>query len=166
MTLIAEIDLYNLSVWLHITAVVIGFGATFALALAFPLATRLDTRHLPYVHEISLAINERLGGPAFLVILATGIYQTADGPYDFSDPWIGATFVILIALGGLAGAYFMPTDRKLGAMVRREIEAAGDGEVVLSDEYQRRARTEVILGGVAGLLIVAAIFLMVTKPGA
>jgi uncharacterized membrane protein len=165
MTL-AAIDSYSISVWLHITAVVIGFGSIFALALAFPVAMSLDARHLPYVHEIGLAINQRLGGPAFVVILATGIYQTADGPYDFSDFWIGATFVILLALGALASAYFMPTDRKLGAMVRQEIEAAGDGEVVLSEEYQRRARTEGIVGAVAGLLIVAAIFLMATKPGA
>jgi uncharacterized membrane protein len=166
MNLLAEIDLYNLSVWLHVTAVVIGFGSTFALALAFPVASRLDVRHLPYVHDIGLAINQRLGGPAFIVVLATGIYQTADGPYDFSDFWISATLLILIVLGGLAGAYFIPTDRKLGALARQEIASAGDGEVVLSEEYQRRSRTEGIVGGIAGLLIVAAIFLMVTKPGA
>jgi hypothetical protein len=50
-------------------------------------------------------------------------------------------------------------------MVQREIAAAGDGEVVLSDEYQRRARTEGIVGTIAGVLIVVAIYLMVTKPG-
>jgi uncharacterized membrane protein len=160
------IAFYDISVWLHITAVVIGFGATFALALAFPVAMRLDTRHLPFVHEIGLAINQRLGGPAFIVILATGMYQTAEGPYDFSDFWISATIVILIALGAIATAYFIPTDRKLGALVREEIAAAGDGEVVLSEEYRSRTRTEAIVGGIAGLLIVAAIFLMATKPGA
>jgi uncharacterized membrane protein len=160
------IAFYDISVWLHITAVVIGFGATFALALAFPVAMRLDTRHLPFVHEIGLAINQRLGGPAFIVILATGIYQTVEGPYDFSDFWISATLVILIVLGGIATAYFIPTDRKLGALVRREIAAAGDGEIVLSEDYRNRTRTEAIVGGIAGLLIVAAIFLMATKPGA
>jgi uncharacterized membrane protein len=164
--MLAAIDSYTISVWLHITAVVIGFGSTFALALAFPVAMRLDARHLPYVHEIGLAINQRLGGPAFVVILATGIYQTADGPYDFSDFWISATILILLVLGGLAIVYFIPTDRKLGALVKQEIEAAGGGEVALSEEYQRRARTEGIVGAIAGLLIVAAIFLMATKPGA
>jgi uncharacterized membrane protein len=163
---LAEIDAYSISVWLHITAVVIGLGSTFALALAFPVAMQLDPRHLPYVHEIALAVNQRLGGPAFIVILATGIFQTADGDWELGKFWISGTIVILLALGALAGAYFMPADRKLGALARRDIEASGDGNVVLSEEYQRGARTEGIVGGIAGLLIVAALFLMVTKPGA
>ena len=51
-------------------------------------------------------------------------------------------------------------------MVEREIKAAGGGEVVLSDEYQRRARTQGIVGALAGVLVIAAIFPMVVKPGA
>ena len=51
-------------------------------------------------------------------------------------------------------------------MVTRELETAGDGPVTLSEEYQRGARTEGILGSVTGLLLVIAIFLMVTKLGA
>jgi uncharacterized membrane protein len=164
--MIFAITLYDVSVWLHITAVVIGFGSTFALSLAFPIATRLDPRHLPVVHEIGLAINQRFGGPAFIVILGTGIFQTADGNWELGKFWISGTIVILLALGAIAGAYFMPADRKLGAMARRDIEASGGGQVVLSEEYQRGARTEGIVGGIAGLLIVAAIFLMTTKPGA
>lgn len=42
------------------------------------------------------------------------------------------------------------------------LEAGGD----LSEEYRRRARAEGIVGAVAGLLVLAAIFLMVAKPGA
>jgi uncharacterized membrane protein len=72
---------------------------------------------------------------------------------------------IVILIGGLIGAYFIPTDRRLGAMVEAELQAAGDGEVVLSDEYLRRSRTEGIVGAITGLLVIAAIYLMVTKPG-
>ena len=50
-------------------------------------------------------------------------------------------------------------------MVERDIAASGPGEVVLSDEYQRRSRIEGIVGAITGLLIVVAIYLMVTKPG-
>jgi hypothetical protein len=68
-------------------------------------------------------------------------------------------------LGGLLGGYLVPTDRRLGAMVERELAAAGPGDGTPSDEYQRRARTEGMVGALAGLLVIAAIFLMVTKPG-
>jgi hypothetical protein len=72
---------------------------------------------------------------------------------------------IVLVLGGLLGAYFIPEDRKLGPMVAREIAAAGSGEVVLSDEYQRRARREGVVGAIAGLLVLVAVYLMVVKPG-
>jgi uncharacterized membrane protein len=117
------------------------------------------------VHRVGVVINQRLATPALVVIILTGIYQTADGDWGFGSFWISATFAIVIVLGGITGAYFIPTDRKLGAMVASEIAAAGQGEVVLSDEYQRRARTEGMVGGLAGLLTVVAIYLMVTKPG-
>jgi hypothetical protein len=68
-------------------------------------------------------------------------------------------------LGGLVGAYFIPADRRLGAMVERELAEAGGGEVQLSDEYQRGVRNTGIAGAVTGLLVVLAVFLMVVKPG-
>lgn len=156
---------YEISVFMHVTAVVIGLGATFAEAILFPVAMKVGSRHLPYVHRVQLAINQWLATPALVLVLATGLYQTADADWDFGDFWLSGSMTIVIVLGGLIGAYFIPTDRRLGAMVEREIAAAGDGEVVLSEEYQRRARTEGIVGTISGVLIVVAIYLMVTKPG-
>lgn len=160
------VSTYEISLFLHITAVVVGFGATFAEAIMFPVAMRLDPRNLPYVHALQLAINRYMATPALLIILITGIYQVTEGDWGFGSFWISATFAIVIVLGGLLGGYFVPTDRRLGALVTREVEAAGDGPVTLSDEYRSGARTEGILGSVTGLLIVVAIFLMVTKLGA
>jgi uncharacterized membrane protein len=157
---------YEISVSLHITAVMVGFGATFAESLMFPVAMQLSARHLPYVHRLGLAINRFLATPALVLVLATGFYQVGEGDWSFGDFWISATFAIVIVLGGLIGAYFIPTDRRLGPMVEREIAAAGTGEVVLSDEYQRAARMEGIVGTVAGVLLIVAVFLMVIKPGA
>jgi hypothetical protein len=156
---------YELSVFIHLTAVVVGFGATFAEAVMFPVAMNLDARHLPYVHRLQLAINQWLATPALVVVLATGIYQVADADLDFGDFWISGAMGIVIILGGLIGGYFIPADRRLGPMVEREIAAAGEGEVTLSDEYQRAARTEGFVGTAAGVLVIIAIYLMVTKPG-
>ena len=50
------------------------------------------------------------------MILITGIYQTIDADWEFGSFWISATFLIVIVLGGLLGAYFIPTDRRLGAL--------------------------------------------------
>jgi uncharacterized membrane protein len=159
---------YEFSLFLHITAVVVGLGATFAEAIAFPLAMKTGTRHLPYVHRLQLAINQRFVNPALLVVLLTGIYQVSDADFiDFSDFWISASFVIVLVIGAINGAYFIPTDRKLAAQVERELDAAGgDGEAALSEEYRAATRTEGVVGMVMGLLVVIAIFLMIDKPGA
>ena len=156
---------FEFSLFLHLTAVVVGLGATFAESIAFPVAMKLDPRHLPYVHALQLAINRYFANPALVIVLVTGIYQTTEVDYSFGAFWISASLTIVVILGALIGSYFIPADRRLGPMVQREIEAAGDGEVVLSDEYQRGARNEAIVGAVAGVLIVVAIYLMVTKPG-
>jgi uncharacterized membrane protein len=156
---------YDLSVFVHITAVVVGFGSTFAESIMFPVAMALDRRHMPYVHRLQRAINTWLASPALLVILATGLYQVEDRNWDFGDFWLSASMTIVLILGALLGAYFIPEDRRLEAMAARDIAGSGPGEVTLSEEYLRRSRREGIVGALTGLLIVIAIYLMVTKPG-
>jgi uncharacterized membrane protein len=156
---------YELSIFLHITAVMVGFGATFAEAIMFPVAMKVSARHLPYVHRLQLAINQWLATPALVIVLATGIYQVGEGNWEFSQFWVSAALVIVLVIGGLLGGYFIPTDRRLAPMAERDIAASGNGEIVLSDEYQRQARMEGIVGTVTGILLVVAVYLMVTKPG-
>ena len=104
---------------------VVGFGATFAESILFPVAMSLDKRHLPYVHRLQLAINQWMATPALIVVLATGIYQTTDGDWDFGAFWISASRTIVILLGALIGAYFIPADERLGPMVAAEPRPLG-----------------------------------------
>ena len=83
--LLAAITAYSVSVFIHITAVVVGFGATFAEAIMFPVAQKLDPKHLPYVHRLQMAINQRLATPALVVVIVTGIYQVSEGGWSFGD---------------------------------------------------------------------------------
>jgi uncharacterized membrane protein len=157
---------YQFSLFLHITAVMVGFGSTFALAVTTPVALKLDPRHLPYVHELSLVLNRFFAMPALVIVIATGLYQVSDQEaWKLSDFWVSATFAIVIALGAIMGAVFMPSAKRLKAIAERDIAAAGGGEVTMSDEYQQRSKIEAIFGPITGLLLVAAVFLMVVKPG-
>jgi hypothetical protein len=155
------VTFYDISVWLHVSAVVVGFGATFAESLTFPVAMNTSVRHLPFVHRLGITINQRLATPALALIIITGIYQTADR-WEFSDFWISATFLIALILGGLNGAYFIPGERRLLAQVEGELAETGEP----SAEYQRKARQMGMVGALAGLLVLLAIFFMVTKLGA
>ena len=156
-----DIELYDISVFVHVAAVVVGFGATFAEAIMFPVAMKTGAQHLPYVHRLQLAINQWMATPALALIIITGIYQTADR-WEFGDFWISATFLIALILGGLNGAYFIPSDRRLAPLVERDL--AEDG--VPSEAYLAQAKRQGMFGALAGVLVLLAIFLMVTKPGA
>jgi uncharacterized membrane protein len=157
----------NFSIWIHITAVVVGLGTTFAESVLFPVAMGSDPKHLPYVHRLQITINRYFATPALVVILITGIYQVAQSPYNysFSEFWISATFLIVLIIGGLNGAYFIPTDKRLEKMVTDEIAASGDGPFTPSEEYLAQSKVEGMVGAFTGILIVIAVFLMVFKPG-
>ena len=163
--MLATLNLYTISLFLHISAAIVGLGATFALSIAFPLAVRMkDPRHLLFMHKLNLEVITKLASPALGLILVTGIVQVIDSDFiEFSDPWISIAFVLIIVIGGLQGAYFTKTDRKLAAQVESELAA---GATQLSPEYQKEAQREGSMGALTGLLVLAAVFVMVIKPGA
>lgn len=159
---------YEFSVFIHITAVVVGFGTTFAESVMFPVAMKMSVRNLPYVHRLQLTINQFFALPALVVVLATGIYQMSEGNWEYGDFWVSATLTIVAILAVLNLAFFIPTDRKLLPMIEQALADAGATEPKLSElpkEYQRKGRLEGIVGTFTGILLIAAIYLMVTKPG-
>jgi uncharacterized membrane protein len=156
---------YELSLFVHITAAIIGLGVTFAEGLTYPVAMRLDPRYLPYKHALQLTINGFLALPALVVVFATGLYQVSELNYELGDFWLSGSITIVAVLAVMVGAYFIPEDRRLKAMAERDIAASGSGEIEISNEYRRRVRIEAALGTVADLLVIAAVYLMVTKPG-
>src|SRR4051812_4212720 len=159
---------YSFSVFLHVTAVVLGFGSTFAESVMFPVAMKMSARNLPYVHRLQLVLNQFFALPAVVVVAATGIYQMDKGGWDYGDFWVSATITILVVILLINVFFFIPTDRKLLPIIQTAIADAGDRELKLADlppEYQRWGRAEGIVGAIVGMLLIAAIFFMTTKPG-
>jgi uncharacterized membrane protein len=162
------IENYEYSIFLHITAVVVGFGATFSESVMFPVAMKMSARNLPYVHRLQLVLNQFFAIPAALVVAATGIYQMDKLSLDYGDFWVSATITILVVLFLVNILFFIPTDRKLLPIIQKAVADAGDKELTLRDlppEYQRWGRAEGIVGSLMGILLIAAIYFMTTKPG-
>jgi uncharacterized membrane protein len=159
---------YDFSVFLHIAAVVVGFGVTFSESVMFPVAMKMSARHLPYVHRLQLVLNQFFAMPAIIIIAASGIYQMEEGNWGYGDFWVSATITILVIITLINVFFFIPTDRKLLPIIQKALADAGDRELGLHDlppEYQRWGRAEGIVGAVVGILLIGAIFLMTTKPG-
>jgi uncharacterized membrane protein len=162
------IENYEYSIFLHVTAVVVGFGATFSESVMFPVAMKMSARNLPYVHRLQLVLNQFFAIPAAIVVAATGIYQVDKLGFDYGDFWLSATIAILVVLFLVNILFFIPTDRRLLPIIEKAVADAGDKELTLRDlppEYQRWGRAEGIVGSLMGILLVAAIFFMTTKPG-
>ena len=103
-----------------------------------------------------------------MIVVATGIYQMSEGNWDYGDFWVSGTLTIVAILAAFNLFFFIPTDRKLLPLIERTIADAGDRELELRDlpeEYQRKGRMEGVVGTISGILLIVAIFLMVTKPG-
>ncbi len=156
------------SIFLHVSAVVVGFGSTFSESVMFPVAMRMSARNLPYVHRLQLVINQFFAIPAAIVVAATGIYQVDKYDFDYGDFWLSATIAILVVLFLVNIFFFIPADRKLLPIIEKAVADAGDKELTLSDlpdTYQRLGRAEGIVGSLMGVLLIAAIYFMTTKPG-
>jgi uncharacterized membrane protein len=157
---IALIDAYNIVLFVHILAVIVGFGVLFTYPLLDAYARKTDIVDLVALHRFQVFLTSRVVQPSLLVILVAGIYLATDR-WSLGDGWISATFAILIVIGGLAGAVIGPTEKKLLALAQRELKTGQKP----SDAYEREAIKLARFGGLASLLIVVAVFIMVTKPG-
>jgi uncharacterized membrane protein len=155
------IALYDVVLFVHILAVVVAFGVVFAYPLLDAHLRRAGPGDLAVLHRGQVLLTQRLITPAMVVVLVAGLYLALDR-WDLGEPWIGATFAILIVLFGLVGAVFTPTEKRCAELAARDRDAGGGP----SAEYEAQARKLAIFGAVATLLVVVAIFLMTVKPGA
>jgi Predicted integral membrane protein (DUF2269) len=159
----AEVEFYDVIVWLHISSVVVGFGPTFAFGLYLALASRKYPRSMPAILDAQCTISRTMVTIAALVILGSGIYLTADR-WEFSDFFVVAGLVAVVVLLAMVHLYFVPNEVRARKVAERDIEAAGSGEVKFSDEFDRRMRGSAIAGPIAGLIIIVTIYFMATKP--
>ena len=107
------------SIFLHITAVVVGFGATFSESVMFPVAMKMSARNLPYVHRLQLTLNQFFAIPAAIVVAATGIYQVDKFNFDYGNFWLSATITILVVIFLVNILFFIPTDRRLLPIIEK-----------------------------------------------
>jgi hypothetical protein len=162
--MVTAILFYDVVLAVHIAAIVIAFGVTFAYPVLFSYIQRADPRALPGLHLAQGRIGRFVIIPFATLALLAGVYLASDRDY-WSEVWVTVPFVILLALLGLGGAFFSPTERKLAAIAARDVGAAGpDGEVVLSAEYAALARRIAAIGALASLLVLVAVFFMAAKP--
>jgi hypothetical protein len=160
---VAEVQFYDVVVWLHVTAVVLAFGPTFGFGLYNATTGRNHPRSLPAVLEAQNLVMRTMTTIGALVVLGSGIYLAADR-WDFGYAFVVAGLVAIALLLGLIYGVFIPNGRRVAQLAERDIEASGSGDVNFSDEFWRTAAVSRRLGPVAGIIVILAIYFMVAKP--
>jgi uncharacterized membrane protein len=159
----ATIFFYDVVKFIHIGAVVVAFGATFAYPFFQAVVERTSPRSVPAMFRAMHTSDRYLVIPGSLVVLAAGIYLTIDR-WDFGYLFITLGLSVIVVLIILGALFFGPHEVRAMELAQRDIAAAGDGEVTFSDEYWQVSKRIERVGTLAGLLIVAAVFFMAVKP--
>jgi uncharacterized membrane protein len=159
-------SLYEIVLAVHIMAVVVAFGVTFAYPIMFAVGARRDPRALPVLHRVEYTIERMLVNPGLLVVVLAGVYLASKGHFwsDFFVQWgLGAALVI----GALIGSVMIPTAKRAEQAAARDIAAAGEGgEVTMSEEYRGLVRRLSIVGGSLSTLVLLTILFMALHLGA
>lgn len=153
MSPLAAVRFYDVVLWLHITAVVIAFGALFAYPVFLTVNAKAPIASRANFHRLQIAFSKRITGPTIVVVLAAGVYLASDA-HLWSKAWVTIGFILLIVIAGL------------GATVLRKGEESLIAHSEAGDETAYAATLHTVLSWTALtlVLIVVTIFLMAVKP--
>ena len=160
---IADIQFYDVVLFVHVTAVVVAFGATFAYPFFQAVVERLSPRSVPAMWRAMHTTDRYLVIPGSLVVLAAGVYMTIDR-FDFGYLFITVGLAVIVVLIILGEVFFTRQEDRAIELAERDIAAAGDGEVEFSDEYWEVSKAYARVGMLAGLSIILVVFFMTVKP--
>jgi hypothetical protein len=154
---------YEFVMALHVVAVVAAFGVTFAYPIMFAAAARSDPRSLPLLYRLEYTTERWLINPGLFVVLVAGIFLASDG-HHWSEFFVQWGLGVVVVIGAVVGSIMMPAAKRAEQAAERDLAAAGDGPLLLSEESQRLARRLAVVGTLLSLLVVVTVFVMVTKP--
>jgi uncharacterized membrane protein len=149
------VSAYVLLKFFHVTLaiVAVGFNASYGVWFA---RTAREPEHLGHVLRVVKVLDDRFANPAYGLLLITGIAMIIVGNVDPSTFWLALSIglYLILVIVGVAG--YSP-------VLRRQIRAFEQGGPE-SPEFRRLAVRGQALGGVLAVLVLAIVFLMVTKP--
>lgn len=157
------VSFYDVVLWLHISAVVVGFGSTFAYAVLAGVAQRSAPEAVPGMLAAFRANDRTVVTIGALVVLLSGLYLAADSE-QFDEFFVAWGIIAVLLLLGLTHAFFIPHERRAEELAKRDIEAAGPRAVEWSPEFHAVSSRFAKAGALAALIIILSVYVMTAKP--
>jgi uncharacterized membrane protein len=163
--LVPAFSFYTFVLAVHIAAILIAFGVTFAYPVMYTYGVRAEPRSMPGFHRIQDRVGKLVISPFMGLALVCGIYL-ASKIEVWSKFYVQWGLAVIVLLGGLGGMFFAPKERRLAELAERDVAAAGEGEVVFSAEYMSVRKRMFQVGLAANVLLLLTIYFMVAQTGA
>ena len=160
--MLPAVELFEIVLALHILAVVIAFGATFAYPVLLGTVTKADTRALPALYRALHAISQRVIMPGLALVVICGIYL-ASHLHLWNTFFVQWGLAVVIVIGAVEGAYLGPREKRLIEVAEEDLVAAGDGPVTFGAEHDSLVRLIGGVGALMDLLVVMTIYFMATQ---
>jgi hypothetical protein len=164
------VSFYTFVLAVHIAAIVIAFGVTFAYPVMYAAGISAEPRSMPGLHRIQDSVGKFVISPFLGLALLAGIYL-ASKLHVWSDFYVQWGLGVIIVLGGLGGAFFAPRERRLAELAERDIAAAdqaspGSRDIVFGAEYKALRQLVFRVNLLANVLVPLTIYFMVAQTGA
>jgi uncharacterized membrane protein len=148
-------DAFTLIKWVHVLMAIIAVGFNTSYGIWLARAAR-EPAHQAHVLRGIKTLDDRFANPAYALLLVTGLIMVAISWPRITDLWIILALILYAVLIIMGGAVYTPTLRKQIQL----IEAEGPQ----SPEFRRLAGRGRAVGISLGVIVIAIVFLMVTKP--
>lgn len=158
--MLAEVTAYNVGVFIHVLAVVVAIGATYAYPVVLAWVERFAPQAVPATYAALRRVDRIIVTPGLIVILLAGFYLLSEGKIKVSEDWVSLGIVTVLILLGMTHAYFKPRWDRGIELAERDLKAGGE----LSDEFRANSKQMAIAGMLMSLLVIVTIFFMVVKP--
>ncbi len=164
------VTFYTFALAVHIAAIVIAFGVTFAYPVMYAVGIRAEPRSMPGLHRIQDSVGKFVISPFLGLALLAGIYL-ASKLHSWSDFYVQWGLAVIVLLGGLGGAFFAPRERRLAELAERDLSAAGDGGsggggFAFGAEYKALRLLVFRVNLLANVLVLLTIYFMTAQTGA
>jgi hypothetical protein len=164
------VTFYTFVLAVHIAAIVIAFGVTFAYPVMYAVGIRSESRSMPGFHRIQDSVGKFVISPFLGLALLAGIYL-ASKLHVWSDFYVQWGLVVIVVIGALGGVFFAPRERRLAELAERDMAVAdqaapGEPNVVFSAEYKALRQQVLSVGLLTNVLILLTIYFMTAQTGA
>jgi uncharacterized membrane protein len=154
---------FKFELFIHVAAVIVGLGATFALPVMQGYAERSGVAATRFMLHFSHRLENFITIPGAIILFIFGGLMIGSDQRTYKDDMPAWLIIAIIwFLAAFAVAFFL--QRKQVSDGLKTLEGVPDNGA-LPDAYLAISKRMQIVGGLLGLSIIGIAFLMVWKPG-